>query len=293
MSLRVKITPSSGASGLSCFSFFQRMTLKKSLDIIQKVTDCVNNSGWSIREDYSESIKKLLTLLHSLESEQTELNLVDSHVPWNEKSNRLLSWLRSSPSFSCIPIDLVNNLSLNEGSRGVMLKQAISKEQEVFKVPADAFLSTETAALTKDFGQIYNDDSYGLEQTPTIALALHLMIEHAKCLVVPFISDSSPQLEDRNELMKLGVFQKPKTESHGHGHEGKSHGHSHGGKACHGHGGPEEPSKSIQKIPLDYKSHVWGSRFRAYLSSKLILIDVIVYSTFFISCLPFFSPSST
>jgi hypothetical protein len=149
---------------------------------------------------------------------------------------------------------MVNTLPVERGLRGVVLKEPLKKDDAAFKIPQPCMLSTATAVRTKDLGTLIQDERLQLSDLPTVVLALHLMVEHTKALVVSaaekgdITADIPVAVTDYAPLPAGTIIPGRTKDAHSHGHtsehddgEGhgtshESHGHSHGGKACHGHG---------------------------------------------------------
>lgn len=159
----------------------------------------------------------------------------------------------------------------------MILHEELKKGEAAFKIPMSCMLTTATALRTPDLGELLKDERMHLKDLPTVLLAFHLMLEHARCLevecrdaalIVPVTVEEAavpashaPHAagevcgDDTHEHSHTAHAEAGAT-AHGHSHGGKpchghgaetetapaAHGHSHGGKPCHGHGATPEPA---------------------------------------------------
>lgn len=159
-----------------------------------------------------------------------------------------MSWLASHPDFQSKKLEIVDNLPAERGSRGVRVLEPVKKEETVFRVPQPCMVSTATARRTEDLGPLMREAQLSLMEMPTVALTLHVMVEHAKSLTAA----CADPLAVTVPVASLLPLPKEKCEdeegacsgdhgAHGHSHgsavaRGGAHGHSHGGVPCGGHG---------------------------------------------------------
>jgi hypothetical protein len=223
---------------------------------------------WGPAGDYAGQTVKMVLALQELEALQKPFVGVDRDLTFAQKSERLLKWLSTHADFKCAKIHLADDLPSEGGGRGVVTDEPIAKGQQVFQVPMSTMLSVSSAVRTTDLGLAIMQAQH-LKELPTVILTMHLLCEHAKCLVkdaktggkaaaldtivaapnwVPtevdpaFIEYAKAKGVDVSELLEHDE-ENCKDDSHGHSHShshGGSHGHSHGGKPCtgHGHGAP-------------------------------------------------------
>lgn len=155
------------------------------------------------------------------------------------------------------------------GARGVVAEEPIAADECVMRIPAAVMMSSSSAMRTKDLGLLALQKPLSLAELPTVLLALHLLVEHAKCVEgderaakaktaaapaggdVPLLQAPAHDFTavsaefraaaaaagiDLASILASGADDDEGEHGHGHGGAGGSHGHGHGGKPCHGHG---------------------------------------------------------
>jgi hypothetical protein len=173
-------------------------------------------------------------------------------LPFRQRSDRLLAWLRSHPSFLLGDVDIVDDLPASQGQRGIRARSAFSFGQDIMRIPLAANLSTETAMESAELGPLVENGVFAdLSSMPTLLLGVHTLIEHAKCLLAAPTPDDlavpvpCTELGGRTEAQikadRAKAFQARKASA--------------GGKV------PAEMMGT--KLSL---AHPWGSRWRAFLS---------------------------
>ena len=208
--------------------------------------------------DYTAQAVRLRHALVELATAQdaTPFHLIDDTVPWSVRATRLLAWLQSHPDFECpVPIELRDDLPVEEGGRGVVARGVASAGDVIFRLPRDCAISTETAAIGVELGPLMHDPRLQLRDIPTVTLALHLMIEHAKAWAVPTDATDAAGALPVHPMLRRGALASARAEWERQmygaltgGDEGddsvavdalsngSQHGHSHGGVECGGHG---------------------------------------------------------
>lgn len=231
--------------------------VKKQLDKIKSLLD--DKKGWnSPAEPFTERVKQILEELEVLKKlQEGAFRVVDHDLDFTIKAQRLVNWLRTHPSFSAVEgLELVDNLGVGNGSRGVRTTKFIETSEEVIRVPVDCCLSIDTAYASRDFGAYLDNRNVATSFRSTSAsteLAIYLLVENYKGFKTPLKDQVDPK-DIPIPASDNSKFWRPKSQLGGKG-KGKF---------------PElgHPSFIVEKaVPITPESdHPWGTPWRAYIS---------------------------
>lgn len=217
---------------------------------IERVTE--DHSRWMVGADWPSAFEELYGLLEKVQALQAPFKLVDADKAFEWRGDRLMAWLRTHPSFKCADVKLVDNIPGR--GRGVVATGRIEEGDPVVSVPLSTALSTDTALMSRDLGSIAMAPQLQLSNMPTVMLAVHLMVEHAKAhlapaagadaTAIPVPADATPNQRTPEQVAFDAQHVK---EAMAAARSGKK----------------QIPLPSSR---LDASAHPWGSRFRALIA---------------------------